>query len=106
MADILRSGALDRRRNLRYGRAARNVRERILSGRDTIPVTHWCSNCKSECLQNFEGRVVFVVGLNNAMHAAEEPFIRFDTPTHEPTNAQVFNIYRYEYNYVATISRK
>ena len=85
MADLLRSGALDRRRDIRN----RIVRERILSGRDKIPVTHWCTNCQSECLQEFEGRIVFVLGLNNAMHAAEDPFITFDTPTHEPENVQV-----------------
>ena len=85
MADILRSGGLDRRRDLRD----RIVRERILSGRDTIPITHWCTNCKSECLQDFEGRIIFVLGLNNAMHGGDIPFIKFDEVTHEPINAQV-----------------
>ena len=85
MADVLRSGRLERNRNLRN----RFTRERILSGRDTIPIVHWCTNCKSECLQNFEGRILFVLGLNNALHGGEDPFIKFDPITNEPENAQV-----------------
>ena len=87
LADIIRSGGLSRNRDLRN----RYVREQVLSGRYIIPTTRWCTNCKSECLREFEGRVILAIGLNNALHGGEEPFVRFDLGNNEPQNAQVIH---------------
>ena len=85
LADIIRSGGLSRGRDLRN----RVTRERVIAGRDVIPTIRWCTNCNSECLQDYEGRVILAIGLNNALHGGEEPFVRFDLGNHEPQNAQV-----------------
>ena len=63
-----------------------------MSGRYIIPTDKWCTNCNSECLTEYEGRVVLAIGLNNALHGGEEPFVRFDIGNNEPRNAQVFTV--------------
>ena len=52
------------------------VRERILNRRDDIPTVRWCKLCKGECYDRFDGKILVNIGLNNAIHAADWPYVQ------------------------------
>ena len=53
------------------------VRERYQIGRDEFARTRFCRHCKQECMENFTGEIVLVVGLNNALKATRQPFVNY-----------------------------
>ena len=53
------------------------VRERYQMGRDEFARTRFCRHCKSECMEDFAGELILVVGLNNALKATRQPFVNF-----------------------------
>ena len=64
--------------------------KRILTGRDEVPLLRWCNSCKDECYEKFSGKALFVVGLNNSMHAASPPHIEINPNTGLYENVQDF----------------
>ena len=50
------------------------IRNRFQVGKDEFPTIRFCKHCYGECMSNFEGRFVLVVGLNNTLKADREPF--------------------------------
>ena len=69
---ILRSGQLSRDINL----ADRSTRDRILDGRDEIPTVRWCYQCKDECFDKFNGKILVCIGLNNSIQACDYPAVQ------------------------------
>ena len=69
---ILRAGGLVKNLDLRD----HMTRERILNGRDEIPTVRWCRLCKNECFDQFNGKILVNIGLNNAIHAADIPYLQ------------------------------
>ena len=62
---------------LRTGKMTRDYRQPltkgpILKGDEVIPINSWCQWCRTECYKAFEGKVLMIVGLNNALHASEK----------------------------------
>ena len=68
-----------------------DTRERILNGRDEIPVVRWCYQCRDECYDKFNGKILLSIGLNNSLHAADWPFVQENKQTRLMENAQVKN---------------
>ena len=83
---IIRAGCLNKDIDLE----THETRERILNGRDEIPVVRWCYQCKDECYDKFSGKILFCIGLNNSLHAADWPFVQENKQTRLMENAQVF----------------
>lgn len=83
---IIRTGSLNKEIDLEI----HETRERILNRRDEIPVVRWCYQCKDECYENFKGKILFCIGLNNSLHAADWPFVQENKQTRLMENAQVF----------------
>ena len=52
----------------------RKIRSRFQCGKDEFPTIRFCKHCYGECMNNFEGQFVLVVGLNNTLKADIEPF--------------------------------
>ena len=69
---ILKAGGLVKSMDLRQ----HVTRERILNGRDEIPTVRWCRLCKDECFDQFKGKILINIGLNNAIHAADVPYVQ------------------------------
>ena len=70
LACIIRAGRLSKDIDLER----QNIRNRYQSGRDIFATTRFCKHCLNECMENFEGNIVIVGGLNNILHADKEPF--------------------------------
>ena len=69
---ILKAGGLVKNIDLKDP----TTRERVLNGRDEIPTVRWCRLCKNECFDQFTGKVLINIGLNNAIHAADIPYVQ------------------------------
>ena len=69
---ILRAGQLNRSINL----GNRSTRDRILDGRDDVPTLRWCYQCKSECFEQFTGKILVCIGLNNSIQACDYPAVQ------------------------------
>ena len=69
---VLRSGGLLKDIDLRE----HVIRERILDKRDDLPTVRWCKLCKDECFEKFDGKILVNIGLNNAISAADWPFVQ------------------------------
>ena len=70
MVCIIRAGKLSN--DIDLGKM--KVRSRYQAGRDLFALTRFCTHCFGECMENFRGNLVLVVGLNNVLHAEREPF--------------------------------
>lgn len=82
---IIRAGSLNKDIDLEV----HDTRERILNGRDEIPIVRWCYQCKDECYDKFNGKILFFIGLNNSLHAADWPFVQENKQTRLMENVQV-----------------
>ena len=51
------------------------MRNRLQMGRDEFALVRFCKHCKSECMEEFSGVLVIVIGLNNVLNADFEPNI-------------------------------
>lgn len=69
---IVRAGQLNRMIDL----TDRQTRDRILDGRDEIPVVRWCYQCKTECFDRFTGKILICIGLNNSIQACDAPAVQ------------------------------
>ena len=85
---IIRAGGLDKNMDL----TIHEIRERILNGRDEIPIRRWCYQCKDECYDKFVGKILISIGLNNTLHGADWPFVQENKQTGLMENAQVSTI--------------
>ena len=68
--NLLQSGFLSKDRDL----TKTSIRTRYQSARDEFPVIRFCRHCRTECLENFEGLLIVVMGLNNCLKADIPPF--------------------------------
>ena len=50
------------------------VRNRLQVGKDEFSTIRFCKHCYADCLDNFTGQLILVVGLNNSLKAEKEPF--------------------------------
>ena len=85
---VMRSGGLVKDIDLNEHR----VRERILNRRDDMPIARWCKQCRDECFEKFDGKILINIGLNNAIHAADWPFVQLNEHGFM-ANAQVISIF-------------
>ena len=51
------------------------IRIRHQNGRDQFAKIRFCVHCKDECMENFNGKLLIVAGLNNVLKADRPPFI-------------------------------
>ena len=65
-----------------WGRLAKEVdldrmpiRIRYQNGRDQFAKVRFCLHCRGECMENFNGKLVVVAGLNNVLKADRLPFL-------------------------------
>ena len=73
---MLGLAALMRTGNMTRDYRMPNVRNRILEGRDEVPIVRWCQWCHKECYENFNGEMLIVIGLNNTLSAQESHYLR------------------------------
>lgn len=50
------------------------IRNRFQAGRDEFPTVRFCKHCYSECMTEFKGQLIIVIGLNNILKAETLPF--------------------------------
>ena len=50
------------------------IRNRFQMKRDEFPTVRFCKHCYSECMTEFKGQLIVVVGLNNQLKADTPPF--------------------------------
>ena len=87
LAAIIRSGAASHRRNFR----SLAYTDRVLDGTETIPIVKECFSCKSNCYEDFTGKVLVVIGLNNSLKAGDVPHVKLNDATGFMKNAQRFD---------------
>ena len=51
------------------------IRTRHQNGRDQFAKIRFCIHCKSECMEDFSGKLLVVAGLNNVLKADRPPFM-------------------------------
>ena len=68
-----------------------NFRNRVLSGQVKIPVKINCDECGGDCYGEFKGKILFIIGLNNAIKAGQYPNIKLNENTGFMMNAQKFD---------------
>ena len=85
LAALIRASSTSRDRNFHNGA----FRDRILSGRDQVPIVRWCNKCDDECFDKYTGKVLLVIGLNNTLKAGNHHNVKMGPDGHN-INAQDF----------------
>ena len=70
LINILQSGKLSKEWDMNK----LQIRNRFQNGRDEFPTIRFCTHCYSECLEEFTGDLVLVIGLNNVLRANSPPY--------------------------------
>ena len=87
MAAILRAGVASYARDL----GEQVYRERLLTGEVEIRIVAKCGECGENCYEKFDGKALFIIGLNNTIKAPNLPFVKLNENTGFMMNAQDFD---------------
>ena len=87
LAAIIRAGAASHRRNFR----SLSYTNKVLDGIETVPIVKKCFSCKTNCYEEFDGKVLVVIGVNNSLKAGDVPHVELNEATGFMKNAQRFD---------------